>query len=609
MSFANPWGLLALGAVPIIIALHMFHRRFPAVRVAGLHLWGTEQETRAPGRRRDRLPITLSLFLEVLAAILAALVLSQPQVQNLTTVDHLVVVLDDSASMSATLEGGESIRDAAIDEIRSRVEELGDDTVCTLLKTGVRPESLTGAPLEWNEALELLESWEPSKPAHDFQSTWDVAAQVAGEDGHLLFVTNRMPSDMSVVPGRMQVAAIGSRRDNMAFELARWRQSEDQSGGQIYFRVANKSRTGRSVRVTGLSGSDVVIEKTLTIPGQESRSAEVAVASGLGEIELVLEADSDSLEIDNRVTLLEPGRRQIRYSIDLPPDHPADSLLRRVLENTPQAVEADAASAAFMIGPAARLPESKEHLWWLGIGPISLEEEVQAESLDLAGPFLLQRRSPLLDGVVLGGIFWGGAQTLPWEADPLVSSDQLVLFGRVLGTKTSAYVMNIDLKRTNLGNSPDWPILMTNLIEQCRDDQPGFKRWNYRLNEVIRARLPRPEDSNAPLKLVAPDEQERMVARDRADVIELRGLYQPGVYRLFEGEGLVQNFSVNFYDPIESDLSRLETGTRLPETDGNAGFRLEGAYNWLLLLGVVLIAGCLLADWYVIRQASLVRWH
>ena len=55
MSFANPWGLLALTALPVIAAIHLFHRRYPRLEVAGLHLWGVAQMTHTPGRRRERL--------------------------------------------------------------------------------------------------------------------------------------------------------------------------------------------------------------------------------------------------------------------------------------------------------------------------------------------------------------------------------------------------------------------------------------------------------------------------------------------------------------------------------------------------------------------------
>src|SRR5665213_2103967 len=99
MYFANPWGLLALLALPLIILIHMYHRRFPPLVVAGLHLWSSETQQNLAGRRRETLPVTRSLILELLAALLLAVVLGDPRFGDVDKVLHLVAVLDNSASM------------------------------------------------------------------------------------------------------------------------------------------------------------------------------------------------------------------------------------------------------------------------------------------------------------------------------------------------------------------------------------------------------------------------------------------------------------------------------------------------------------------------------
>ena len=101
MYFANPWGLLGLLALPAIVVIHLYHRRYPPLFVAGLHLWGIETHTTTAGRTRERLPITPSLICELLAALVLSLVLADPRWGNVGKVVHLVVVLDNSASMSS----------------------------------------------------------------------------------------------------------------------------------------------------------------------------------------------------------------------------------------------------------------------------------------------------------------------------------------------------------------------------------------------------------------------------------------------------------------------------------------------------------------------------
>ena len=73
MTFATPLGLLALAAIPAIIVIHIFRRRYPVRTIAGLFLWQTGLQTPAGGGRPERLPVTPSLLLECLAALALAL--------------------------------------------------------------------------------------------------------------------------------------------------------------------------------------------------------------------------------------------------------------------------------------------------------------------------------------------------------------------------------------------------------------------------------------------------------------------------------------------------------------------------------------------------------
>jgi hypothetical protein len=72
MIFTSPLGLLALLAVPAIIGIHLFRRRFPVRPVAGLFLWQIGRQIPEGGGKISKLPITTSLILECLAALALA---------------------------------------------------------------------------------------------------------------------------------------------------------------------------------------------------------------------------------------------------------------------------------------------------------------------------------------------------------------------------------------------------------------------------------------------------------------------------------------------------------------------------------------------------------
>jgi len=604
MGFANPWGLLGLLSLPAIVGIHLYHRRFPVLRIASAHLWGAETETRRAGRRRDRLPITASLLLELLTALIISLILARPDFGGLNQGVHLVVVLDNSASMAAQPANGPSLRERALAELQSRVEGLGRPTVLTLITTGRRPEALNGTPVDWAQAQELLPRWQPHKARHAFQPAWDIAAQLAAQSGELLFLTNRLPAASDAVPQLMEVVAVGLPLENQALTTARWRIDPVTEQEHITLRVQNLGRRGSQSVLTGRSGDSVVLRQDLTLKAGETRALDFEVAAGMSDITLAIQSSSDALAIDSQATLIAPRKRIVDYHLNLPTADAAHDKVTRVLQGITRLQPCSATEADLIIEQASARPASRRGLWWFGIGPLDRAEQARDASRDVAGPFLIEKRAALLEGVVLGGIIWAGVQETSDPLLPLVSSGPLPLLAQLQSTQTTAFIFNGDLSRSNIGESPDWPILLANLVELCRADQPGLQRWNYRLNERFGFRLPPPDDdqeTDPRLTLVTPDRQ-RTLPADRDGWVEIQNLDRTGIYALRRGERTWDRFSVNFEDPRESDLKQLSEGQRPAISLPDESFQLDDPYTWLTLLGIVLALACVVTNWQHLRR-------
>ena len=181
MIFTTPLGLLALLAIPAIVAIHLFRRRFPVRPVAGLFLWQTARQT--PGRRRTiaRLPITTSLLLECLAALALALILAGARLSSAGVSPHLVVLLDDSV-----VDGGgqrarrERARPGGAARARrarsswSRTRASRSSAAASARRCSpVRPRS----PSKRGRALE---AWKPDAPHHSLRSAFSWRASWPG---------------------------------------------------------------------------------------------------------------------------------------------------------------------------------------------------------------------------------------------------------------------------------------------------------------------------------------------------------------------------------------------------------------------------------------------
>ena len=602
MTFANPWGLLGLLALPAILILHLYYRRFPPLYIGGLHLWGVQMQVREAGRRRERLPITASLLLELLAALVLSLVLAQPRLAESRQVEHLIVVLDNSASMQAHPPGKKSFRDAAVEEIDNRFQKLPAGSVATLIVTGRRPELLAGPATSLTKAKTALESWKPGAVSHDFEPAWDLAAQLAEGSGRILFLTNHLPPKQSPTPKAMEVVSLGQPLENTAITAARWIFDPKSGKGRIFLRIANFGRKPAEVQVRGRHGDQQLFQKALSLNPGADAALETEVRGGLGEIAVETSSPGDGLDIDNHATLIEPKVRTVTIAIALPADHAALKPVRRALAGISETQFGTPADARLLISPAGALPPSQPGLTWLGIGPIDPSETARKQAKDIIGPYLLEKRHPLLDGVVLGGVVFGGVQPVSLEATPLVSAGKQLLLSRLTGTQTAAYLLNLDFARSNLAESPDWPILIKNLVEMCRDGLPGLKRWNYRLNEEITFRPDPADRGNDRLTLVFGGKTQPLA---RGLVVEIPPLQQTGIYEVRDGDRSMGRFAVNFHDPVESNLSSLGPGVRDAVSEPPAlSYRLDDPFSWLIVAGIATILAAVLADWFVLDRTA-----
>lgn len=598
MSFAAPLGLLALLAVPAVIALHLFRRRLPQVHVAGLFLWDPQRLAARAGRKRARLLQTASLWLEVLAAVLVALWLAGPRFGLADRVPHLVVVLDDSASMGAGR--GETARDRAVAVVREQLDELSSDALVTVIASGPRPEVLLGPRALRAGAQGVLDAWQPRRTDHDLAPALDLAVELGSGQAEIWLVTDHRVAD---APPEVHVVGVGRAAPNAGFLSVR--RVDAGSGERILADVGGwggGARTG-SVVVAPLdpqAGAPVVAEVAIDDPSRPARlTLEVPRIAGPYHVELRFQ--NDGLALDDVAELLPEPTVPVALCIDGLAD---DAALRLELPRVAKALRGvvlvdDPAQANVRVVPAP-----------VGIGP-GRHEIVVAPVGDgtdpWIGPYLIERRHPLADGVTLDGVVWTSGRG-PLPGFPILLAGQQVLLSeeaqRSAGGGGLRLHLNLDPLRTNLPSSPDWPILIDNLARRVRDRAPGPSRVNLQVGEFLEWR-PRDAVAVGPALTLVDAEGREWPGRGRGTTTwEAR---QPGVHRLLgPGGEELQQYAVRFASPPESDLTGCETfveeATALSDEDDDEA-RVEAGTVERRLLALLLVL-LLAADWWVLREGG-----
>ena len=600
MIFATPLGLVALLAIPAIVAIHLFRRRFPTRHVAGLFLWQALRRTPEGGGKIARLPITRSLVLECLAALALALILAGARLSSTGESQHLVVLLDDSASMAAVNARGESARDRAARRVLTEIERLGGRSRVTLVLSGDRPSVLAGPASLALEARRALEAWKPRLPNHSLALGIRLARELAGRTGRLMVISDVTPKDRGTgdVEGALWVS-VGEPLPNVGITEAQRTLSPDDGRGAVSLTLANFSDSPARRRLTVSSvgaAAKGILSRDLDVPSGTS-SLTLALPPGLPAVHVAL--SDDALSRDNDVVLAEPRPQVVGVKNTL-----AEGRGRQALVKALGAVSGvtQAESAHLVFSDAAHLDQpSPSGVWRVGFGRPPAAWLAKGGPADFIGPFVMEKRHPLLSGVTLDGVVWSGATLASADAvRPLVSAGDHVLVGIRTAAQTGSdpkILFNVSLDRTNLIRAPDWPILISNLIEMRRQNLPGPERWNYRVGEWIRVRLAR--DPKGALRFRCGD-AERELPRGRQ--VEFIAPAPGGLLQILDGDEVLYEIGVNFLDAAETNLGHQATADSGAFAEAR-GLRAESGpasdpLFWVLLTigaAAIVVNWCLLA--------------
>jgi hypothetical protein len=584
LSFAHPWGLLALLAVPVVIVLHLLRRRQPERPVAALFLFRGVARAAEGGRSWAPLRRSASLFLECAAALLLALALSGPRLSEAVPPAHLVVVLDATASMGAA-----GVPERAREVALSRLDDLPSDAQVTLLATGRRPDVLLGPRAPAAAARAALDAWGAKRPSADPAPALDLGLDLAAPGDVLLYVTDR---EEPTTPAAYEVRAVGEARPNAAVASVRRVASGEEEtvyvdlaawgSGPVATEVVVE--VGRDARRREVARAPVRLE-----PGKTTRWS---VAVPKSDLDVRVRLAPDALAIDDEVVVPPEPRRPVAFASTLGEATDAGLGLDRIARAVPDLARVEDAGQADLVfaRDGSEVATSAVHVVVATPG---------TERDAWIGPFLVERRHAVVRGLTLQGVVWtAGRGPLPGRA--LVSAGEQALLAEEETPLGVRYWWNLDTARTNLASTPDGPILLANLVEAVRARRPGPTSATVPLDGVIEFRHAGPAEAVATWRFETPSGRQEAVHGWRSFTWEPD---EPGLHRLLDGEREIASWSVPFDDARESDLTGGATLVR-PAT-GSAGGRGravegpgEGIARALLFLLLLVVA----ADWWVLAR-------
>lgn len=215
MSFFSPINFLfLLGTIPIVI-MYLLKKRHKDIEISSTFLWQKaikDIEANAPWQRLRK---NLLLILQLLAFIMLVFFLVKPYLVSHTSYsDNLIIVLDNSLSMTAKEEGGSRFEISKKD-IEKTLKGLRDGTTLTLVTMGNTPDVVINKSHDKSVFLNKLGEVNITNEADNPEETLSlVKAMTKNLKNHrVIFYTDKTISMESAI-----VKNLGTPQSNLAIE-------------------------------------------------------------------------------------------------------------------------------------------------------------------------------------------------------------------------------------------------------------------------------------------------------------------------------------------------------------------------------------------------------
>ncbi|MEM7263207.1 MAG: BatA domain-containing protein [Planctomycetota bacterium] len=538
--FTAPLALAGLASVPILIGIYWFRNRYRKQTVSSLMFWLEHQSPKEGGIRLEKLQTPLLFFLELLALICLALAAATPFLESDQSGGPILVVLDDSYSMLAG--ANDSAKDRASAGI---LEELGRHRALTarFILAQQNPLLLGDEVHSVGEAETVLSRWTCESARAHLQEAVALASELGGKHARILVVSDTAPPE-DFKDGRVQWWSFGHQLDNLAIVSAT--RTPHEGVERCLFEVANLSRSTAAAQLVVEVEGEATARANATFRLEAGAAHREVIELPKGTPKIVARLGDDELLVDNRVTLVPAPERNVRVSVRMRDETLAKFVQRALLSSGRVEFDDLDSELIFSDDPEASVPGSDT---WLAV--IAPTDE---EAKSYLGPFVLDYTHTLAGGLSLDGAVWGAGQADP-PGSPLITAGNTVLVSAVdRGLARHDVRFNFDLKTSTVQNSPNWPILIWNLLDWRLGRAPGLRPTNARLGTEVKLNV---EADLQTVEVTRPDGgTETIQVTDRTITIPAE---RTGVHRIRAGENSYE-FGVSAVSRDESDLTNVRTG-------------------------------------------------
>jgi len=566
LHFANPLGLWALLAVPVILAIHCLQEKSRRLRVSTLFLLERVAPESVSGAKFERLRQSLPMWMQLLAACLLAWMLAEPRWMKKDSQQTVVIVLDSTASMSAFNTEART----AIEKTLAQWSRVAEKTRWHLLESDARKPTLYAGD-DREALLAAFSRWQPLRGELDPTDAFNTSRGLVRDgSGAIIYVTDRT----ATVPSDIAVLAVGEPKSNVGWSGA------EMNASRQWKTLATNHSDAVQTRQWWVEHelATAPTKSTLTLQPHQSVSLSGELPPNLKQATLVMEGDAFAL--DDRMSLVVPVERPVRVAMRAGGE--SGSLIKRMIEALDGVTFVDAATPADLtlaeIGDEAPTdaiyidspaPEGSK----LDASLVVAENHALTRELNWTGLIsnkpralaVLESDSPLL-----------------WRGDAVLALQRRTRTAE--GREVVQLFLNWDLSKSNAHRLPALLVMLHRYVEQVRSQLDGERAGNYDLAQSID--LPASTTLN----------QLTLHQGSNAKPFIGRAPEQPGFFEVKSPTQILVHGAAQFADAREADLTKAESFDHTEARRSEARERTSES-DPLTAVWTLALLGCLLTAW------------
>jgi hypothetical protein len=594
----NAGGLWALVGVPAILAIHFLQQRARLARTSTWFLIERLAPDSARGRTWDRLRTSRTLWLQLLAVLLATWILIEPRWVRSESAQTVVVVFDASASMEAF----RSAAIAAAEHEMAQADGLASHTTWVVMTTNPRQPPLYRGT-ERAAAEGALASWHPELGEHDVGPALRLARGLAGIGGRTLLITDvraKSPPDQRAV-------GVGRPIDNVGF--AGSSVAHDEQGYFWRALIKNHATTAQHRTWYLEAAGQASPQQAVDLAPEALHEISARFPPGMDELTVVL--SPDSFTADDRLPIVRPIAKPLSVSVD--GDDDATEFFRRIARSVEGVTVATNVPTATLrlgrISAADLATERRGGIFW---APADRRQQIPL----MTDPIVAERNA-LVAGLNWQGWIGTGPDGFSLEPGdvPLLWQDRWPL--ALLRPATSAnsapakvphgnqLLLAFDWGTSNAARLPAMVLLGERFLAQERDAQNAPYTQNFDCGAAVTIADAIPA---GPLTLTfraaagGPAEVRIVSSAERS---ELRAPGRAGLFSVTRGDQKVVQGSAQFADARQGDFRNADTFVIDIPGERRAALERNTQDDPLATVWLVTLMAILLASWWTRRSSSL----